>query len=521
MQMGIIWQIEIVLALQICFLLLLQNVETCKIKHTKDGHHIKVSSDCSNEGLTSIPINISVNTTALDVSRNNLSHIQEYAFQFLHQLHSLNLSASNIHTINGKAFSGLSKLQVLSLVNNPVLSNGNLPVNVFDHCVNLKRLYAFHSTLRVIFNETIYVPNALAAVFTLKQLEELSVTSIGLHLIPNITTLSNLKVLNFIYGNISSLSHGLIQPLSTLELRELSFRACNLFEIANNTFDNFYHLKLLNFACNHYLSTNNVIDALSTSVNITIEDLILDATNIEPKDKVLGYRDIPKCRAAWHNVKRLSLRSGTVLAFEHSFVLCWNSLQALSMGFNIYTLFYKYIFHYNELQLDSTPFSQLKSLDVAYGNSATKFAENKLTPCDGSNWILENNDFFPPIYDSSDCPNFNVTVPVPPVKSCPEVRNFYLPPCVSYVNANHLNVIIISQEVCASIFTNNLKYINGSHLSGLESVILYKDTYGLNWLEVIDFSYSNFKHAPKDYLSHKPNLKIVILAGNEFSSPQF
>lgn len=69
--------------------------------------------DCSNQELTSIPLNIPSYTTELDLSNNGLTSIPSRAFSALSQLQKLDLAHNQIRKIEDNAFQGNRLLREL------------------------------------------------------------------------------------------------------------------------------------------------------------------------------------------------------------------------------------------------------------------------------------------------------------------------------------------------------------------------------------------------------------------------
>ena len=60
--------------------------------------------DCSNQDLTSIPVNLPSYTTELDLSNNDLTVVPPRAFSALPQLQKLDLARNQIRKIEENAF---------------------------------------------------------------------------------------------------------------------------------------------------------------------------------------------------------------------------------------------------------------------------------------------------------------------------------------------------------------------------------------------------------------------------------
>uniref|UniRef100_A0A3B4FUF5 G-protein coupled receptors family 1 profile domain-containing protein n=1 Tax=Pundamilia nyererei TaxID=303518 RepID=A0A3B4FUF5_9CICH len=93
--------------------------------------------DCSDLGLREIPSNLSVFTSYLDLSMNNLTVLSSGALSNLHFLEELRLAGNDLTFIPRGAFTGLYNLKVLMLQNNQLRS---VPAEAFNNLHNLQSL---------------------------------------------------------------------------------------------------------------------------------------------------------------------------------------------------------------------------------------------------------------------------------------------------------------------------------------------------------------------------------------------
>uniref|UniRef100_A0A3Q3WG38 G-protein coupled receptors family 1 profile domain-containing protein n=1 Tax=Mola mola TaxID=94237 RepID=A0A3Q3WG38_MOLML len=93
--------------------------------------------DCSDLGLREPPSNLSVFTSYLDLSMNNLTALSSGALSNLHFLEELRLAGNDLSVIPRGAFTGLYNLKVLMLQNNRLTS---VPADAFNNLHNLQSL---------------------------------------------------------------------------------------------------------------------------------------------------------------------------------------------------------------------------------------------------------------------------------------------------------------------------------------------------------------------------------------------
>ena len=227
-----------------------------------------VDLDCSDDNLQKVPSDLPPNTRNLDLSRNHISNMSGSPFRNLISLVALNLSGSRIQEVDEHTFRGLTKLNILSLANNPVIYNGKLPSKIFTGCRSLKKLYMFDSKMT---GHNI----SLEPILQLYKLEQLTITP-SVQLPYALTKISSLKVLNLPFSKSKiHLTEDNMQQFTKMKLEEISFHSSFVHSVENGTFTDFVSLKLLNFACNAYLVVDDIIDVLSSSQNVSINSLIL------------------------------------------------------------------------------------------------------------------------------------------------------------------------------------------------------------------------------------------------------
>ncbi|XP_067091349.1 leucine-rich repeat-containing G-protein coupled receptor 5-like [Osmerus mordax] len=233
----------------------------CKCEN--DGTLVRV--DCVDVGLEELPSNLSVFTSYLDVSMNNLTLLPAYALTHLHFLQELRLAGISLTEIPEGTFSELVNLKVLMLQNN------NLKVVPVEALENLRNL----QSLRLDANHIASVPtrsfkgltslrhlwlndNALTDVPTpaLTRVPGLQAMTLALNHITHIpdsalATLSRLVVLHLQNNQILSLGERCFTGLQYLETLDLSYNHIHMFPPAIRTLQN---LRELTFHSNRITS---------------------------------------------------------------------------------------------------------------------------------------------------------------------------------------------------------------------------------------------------------------------------
>ncbi|XP_045869406.1 leucine-rich repeat-containing G-protein coupled receptor 5 isoform X1 [Meles meles] len=214
--------------------------------------------DCSDLGLSELPSNLSVFTSYLDLSMNNISQLPPNPLNSLRFLEELRLAGNALTYIPNGAFAGLYSLKVLMLQNNHLRQ---VPTEALQ---NLRSL----QSLRLDANHISYVPpscfsglhslrhlwlddNALTeipvqAFRSLSALQAMTLALNKIHHIPDYAfgNLSSLVVLHLHNNRIHSLGKKCFDGLHSLETLDLNYNNLDEFPTAIRTLSN---LKELHF----------------------------------------------------------------------------------------------------------------------------------------------------------------------------------------------------------------------------------------------------------------------------------
>ncbi|XP_051028953.1 leucine-rich repeat-containing G-protein coupled receptor 5 [Acomys russatus] len=221
--------------------------------------------DCSDLGLSELPSNLSVFTSYLDLSMNNISQLPPSLLHNLRFLEELRLAGNALTHIPKGAFTGLHSLKVLMLQNNQLRQ---IPSEALQ---NLRSL----QSLRLDANHISYVPpscfsglhslrhlwlddNALTEVpvQAFRSLSALQAMTLALNKIHHIAdyafgNLSSLVVLHLHNNRIHSLGKKCFDGLHSLETLDLNYNNLDEFPTAIKTLSN---LKELGFHSNNIRS---------------------------------------------------------------------------------------------------------------------------------------------------------------------------------------------------------------------------------------------------------------------------
>ncbi|XP_078129664.1 leucine-rich repeat-containing G-protein coupled receptor 5-like isoform X2 [Sander vitreus] len=221
--------------------------------------------DCSDLGLREVPSNLSVFTSYLDLSMNNLTVLSAGALTNLPFLEELRLAGNDLSVIPRGAFTGLYNLKVLMLQNNQLMS---VPAEAFNNLHNLQslRLDANHissvpigcfSGLRLLRHLWLD-DNSLTEVpmDALSELPALQAMTLALNHISHVpdhafSKLGRLVVLHLNNNRIVSMGTNCFHGLHSLETLDLNYNSLVEFPTAIRSLS---HLKELGFHSNNIQS---------------------------------------------------------------------------------------------------------------------------------------------------------------------------------------------------------------------------------------------------------------------------
>uniref|UniRef100_A0A8C6VP85 Leucine rich repeat containing G protein-coupled receptor 5 n=1 Tax=Naja naja TaxID=35670 RepID=A0A8C6VP85_NAJNA len=228
-----------------------------------DGMLLRV--DCADLGLAGMPANLSVFTSYLDLSMNNISKLPLNSLHKFRFLEELRLAGNSLTYIPKGAFAGLFRLKVLMLQNNllrqvPSEALQNLhslqslrldanhisfiPSNCFSGLVSLRYLWLDDNSLTEI---------PVQALRSLPALQAMTLALNKIYYIPDYAfgNLSNLVVLHLHNNRINFLGKKCFNGLHSLETLDLNYNNLNEFPTSVNVLRN---LKELGFHNNNIRS---------------------------------------------------------------------------------------------------------------------------------------------------------------------------------------------------------------------------------------------------------------------------
>ncbi|KAG5894441.1 hypothetical protein JTB14_014890 [Gonioctena quinquepunctata] len=174
----------------------------------------------------------------LDLSYNNLSHLQDYQFREFTDLISLNLSHNSINDLPRNVFMFLRKIQKLCLSHNLLKA---IPFQVFSPMAGMQELDLSHNQL-VTFLDHFFKLNRNIEVLKLNNNNITKITSNAL------ADLTEMNMLDLSHNSLQSISMGLFDSLSNMQYLNLAHNP--LVNMPSGTFRGLGKLKTLDMSSN-------------------------------------------------------------------------------------------------------------------------------------------------------------------------------------------------------------------------------------------------------------------------------
>ncbi|XP_041612254.1 leucine-rich repeat-containing G-protein coupled receptor 5 [Vulpes lagopus] len=229
-----------------------------------DGRTL-LRADCSDRGLSELPSNLSVFTSYLDLSMNNISQLPPSALARLRFLEELRLAGNALTYIPKGAFAGLHSLKVLMLQNNHL---GQVPSEALQNLRSLQSLRldanhistvppgcfsGLHALRHLWLDDNALTEIPVQAFRSLPALQAMTLALNKIRHIPDYAfgNLSSLVVLHLHNNRIHSLGKRCFDGLHSLETLDLNYNNLDEFPTAIRTLSN---LKELGFHSNNIKS---------------------------------------------------------------------------------------------------------------------------------------------------------------------------------------------------------------------------------------------------------------------------
>ena len=297
---------------------------TCSIDRKPD----RVTVDCSNIGLKSVPKNLPQNITHLYLDYNNIVSLQNGSFGdiALTNLIFLSIRHNGMTEINTGVFLRLEKLKNLDLYNNSLKYENSLPESVFRTLS--QTLKALDIRKNLLGADVHSYPSSIAE---LHNMEELRVDCLRDQPLPNeYSNFNQLRKIIFSSGHehVGLLSDDMFSAIKDLNVTEVDLSSLDIGVIGKETFAQLPKLQKLDLSDNSKLSRHfhNFAPSLK---NTSIQCLMLNNTGIGGFGTSIKIQEF--CGL---NLKVFTLDSNQIESIEPIFRKCFPELEILSLADN-------------------------------------------------------------------------------------------------------------------------------------------------------------------------------------------
>ena len=496
----------------VCFLLyyLLAVLQSCVSKNIQGRCSIyEKRMDCSRRHISGVPKSTKADVEMLDLSHNVIKSLENGIFKQMEWLQILDISYNNISKMEIGAFLGLRHLKVLNLSHNKLNMPMDFPLGIFEPLKDLEVL-KIHGTI----NGGAYPELALQ---DLSSLQELHLQGTSQNFGTAFAHLTNLTSLFLGAPNcgITHLSEETFSVFNNLNIQELSIQGCDsLFRVELDAFKYFPMLKTLNLACNYLLTPHAVLNAVFRIPGQPLETLVLDGINrFTLQDLRFSRYTICPGKLPTYNLKRLSIRHTNLVYSSFDVLACLPALEVVNIAFNPMNDINAPWKVFSEETRQFWMNSNITELDWSYGFSPFETAF-MLQYC--VNDILPTRHFFKNYQLKYG--NDLVDVESPEI-NLPDTFEMKLNPKVQILHIDNLNTLLPSTLSLFCLFhfssNNDIRFMNVSHNRFGDFTCEMK---GLHHVQEIDMSHCGYTIASKIAFRSMPNLRRLILAGNELGT---
>ncbi|KAK6165407.1 hypothetical protein SNE40_022340 [Patella caerulea] len=462
---------------------------------TKKG----VDVDCSHGGFSTVPNNLPLNTTSLYLNNNKIKHLLNNQFVKLTRLKYLNLNFNPITDIHEKTFNHLYQLQELQLNGHHLnYSVQSIPDKVFKPLTSLKRL-SIRSNVKYCRNHEQFTAMSKAFGY-LVNLQHLSIDSWIIDKFNlGFSKLHNLQELDLSSINIDGIEFKCQIPYLTnttfivfqsIPISTINLKSCNFYKIDRDVFA-------------PLLSLDNIVLTWAGVVNYFVPDFI--ATLHVFKNRTLKSVKLNHIRP----LSRMLDVSGYPLSFDILLDICIEYLDLSYDKINMVDFSTFLTFPIPRLT------KCLKHLDLS-GNFITGRIKNML-----NFYFLfpkfENLEYLDlskqSIFKTNGVTRFHeveLSSYTLPINLPGKLRYLYLDGLIHRVGM----VPIVNISGGSNMISLNMSYTTSTFSS--KSKI-----FGLENLQILDFSYCNCRFIDQSFFDTFPNLTTLRLSNVNLDNDYF
>ena len=318
-----------------------------------------------------------------------------------------------------------------------------------------------------------------------------------------------LQVLNVAYNKLQKLSADNFKNLSLLTELHLNSNGISLHHIDEHVFVDIPKLKLLNVACDRHVGFKRFMKILADAPFV-LDTLIIDGISLQNQAIVITA-DLFNVTSLL-KLRYLSVRQDNIVDFDLRSLTALTSVEHLNVGYNTPIGIMPQDKSWRSYWLGFVRNCRIVTIDF------TDLFNNEYRPMFCRRFNTDISSYFhKPIYTVSDIEvqTAYVNEMHEGVNSSSKPADFLLrtlPPSLRFVYASGIALYITERIFDSySLGNNNIQYINcsGSSFSGFNGPL-----YGLEKLEVLDFSNCGISHLPDRMFSYLPKLRVLLFTGN-------
>ncbi|OWF49735.1 Toll-like receptor 2 type-1 [Mizuhopecten yessoensis] len=476
--------------------------------------HVK----CSGCRLQTVPENLPIKATELNLQNNNLTILRQDSLRYLHQLNKLILSSNGLSMISSGAVDGLQNLKYLDLSNN-LLENSSFDVFAFQPLIRLTHLDLRQNRLHL--KET-YPEHAIAY---LSQVETLKIDVFeGFRFGIGFLNLTKLKQINFavvLQERISVLNSTFLGLERTVISHLVLHFSMKKFEI--NALAPFHNLVSLKF---HSGRTMNIRDVQKTLYGLQkrkMEYLELTDNYFRSVSSIfLMKSDFVYLRTIC--VRKIDLSMNNIEGIEMDAILSWPNRKCLeildisSNNFLSIHIFYLLVLFPSLTHLYASDQSSIKFRKRSSASmEQTLFLPHSLIYLNFSRNPIGGSLVNLTLHESNNLKVLDVSYPLRHLscsygrlKGLVNLTEFYM----SGFECSHPNPEMFSDM--PNLLTLEAKQCNLGHVLAKDNNLLFKGRYKLTFL---DLSANNiYLLSPIIFADQQYSLKTLIFASNQLIS---
>ena len=457
----------------------------------------RIVVDCKSRGMSRVPKLDTNVVTELDLSKNNIATTYENDFVNMTELRILVLASSSVKALHDNCFLKLKRLEQLALHDND-LKTFQPAAFAGLHELRVLTLSGIHVTSYPIQ----FVPHT-------PKLRVLSLSVIvNTTIAAEYTRLSYLEVLDFYEGSSSfvEITAAMFDNIRKSNISTLSFRHLrDMTHLEPGAFSNLPNVRSLVLSCNIKLSSQHVMTSLGTTMNTSVDTVVLDGLHGENA----MFKTSDFCSPFWRHVKRFSIKSAKLINGDFKHSSCLTNVQQLIFSYN--PLFAMMAYTINDTLIH---LSNLRKLSIAH-RTWLDYDFNRVF-CRDRYYMLDVNNYFPiepPVLRQTTLSTTNNIAPCnsPP----PQIRAGQIPSSLEFLELADFGISLPADVYGSACLSDmHLRFINVSMNKFTKVLCNGCLVEGVNRIEVLDLSHGALELITPEFMHSFVNLRFFNLSHN-------